>query len=185
MRNVHIKIYVSTAIILISLFVILPLIIIKQFNFNPPTPKVKHGEFPFRLVYEIAGEQKVIEDVIVCDFDGFEWRGESGKDRKWKSSFKSKNERITLLDLRPVNEKNEWDQTVLELYFYWGNAEYYMGDEVRTARNEQSMDEISYMYQDKNGKTGFSAINADVAYEKYKIRLISWEAAPPIKNSFN
>ena len=26
---------------------------------NPPEPEVKYGEFPFKLVYEVDGEQKL------------------------------------------------------------------------------------------------------------------------------
>ena len=38
---------------------------------DPPMPEITYGEFPFRLVYELNGEQIVIEDIIICEFDGF------------------------------------------------------------------------------------------------------------------
>ena len=37
---------------------------------NPPTPEITYGEFPFRLEYRIADEVYVVEDVIVCEYDG-------------------------------------------------------------------------------------------------------------------
>ena len=37
----------------------------------PSKPKVEHGEFSFRLVYEYKGEQVTITDTIVCDYDGY------------------------------------------------------------------------------------------------------------------
>lgn len=98
------------------------------FNPNPPAPDITYGEFPFRLVYEIDGETKVIEDTVICEFDGFKNMGSAGNKRVWKSQLKSGKEHITLLDLRPLQEIDEYGHTVLELTFYWGNAEYYMGD---------------------------------------------------------
>lgn len=155
-----------------------------NFLISVPKPEITYGEFPFKLTYELNGEIKTIEDTIICEFDGFEVLGEAGKYRKWKTSLKSGNERLTLLDLRPSKEVNEFGQTILELYFYYGNAEYYMGDTGDRQRDAQGLDRVSYHYQNKDGTTGGSSYKADVSYEKYKIRLISWEAAPPIQNSF-
>lgn len=150
---------------------------------NPPMPEVTYGEFPFRLTYELDGETKLIEDTIICEFDGFTVEGENGKYRKWKTYLKSGNERITLLDVRQLGEKDDFNNTILELFFSYGNAEYYMGDKYRCSKAEIST-YIEYMYQTVDGRIGFSAFFADKAYEKYKIKLISWEVAPPIQNSF-
>lgn len=99
--------------------------------------------------------------------------------------MKSGNERLTLLDLQPLGEVNEFGQTMLGLYFYYGNAEYYMDDiDDNSKRSAQGLNRISYHYQNKDGTTGGSSYKADVAYEKYKIRLISWECTPPIENKF-
>lgn len=155
-----------------------------NFLISVPRPEITYGEFPVKLTYELNGEIKTIEDTVICEFDGFEVIGEAGKYRKWKTSLKSGNERLTLLDLRSLDEVNEFGQTMLELYFYYGNAEYYMGDTGDRQRAAQGLDRVSYHYQNKDGTTGGSGYKADVAYEKYKIRLISWEAAPPIQNSF-
>ena len=35
-----------------------------------PEPKIKYGEFPFVLTYEVDGEIRVIEDTIVCEYEG-------------------------------------------------------------------------------------------------------------------
>lgn len=150
-----------------------------------PKPEVTYGEFPFKLTYELNGEIKTIEDTIVCEFDGFEVVGESGKYRRWKEYLKSGKEQLTLLDLRPLKEINEFGQTMLELYFFYGTAAYYMGDESSPyARSGQKLDYVSYKYQTVDGIVGGSGYNADVAWEKYKIKIISWEVAPPIQNIF-
>lgn len=153
------------------------------FNPNPPKPEITYGEFPCRITYELNGEKKVIEDVIICEFDGFDNLGSGGKYRKWKSYLKSGNENMTLLDLRPLNEKNEFGHTMLEFFFSYGNAEYYMGDTQRQSVPHIA-DYVEYKYRTEDGSIGGSAYKADEAYEKYKIRLISWEASPLIENVF-
>ena len=148
-----------------------------------PKPEIPYGEFPFRLTYELNGEIKVIEDTIICEFDGFKVEGESGKYRKWKTRLKSGRERITLLDVRQLGEMDDFNRTILELFFSYGNGEYYMGDEYRRSEAKIST-YVEYMYQNIDGTTGGSAFSAEEAYEKYKIKLISWEPALPIQNSF-
>ena len=152
---------------------------------NPPKPEITYGEFPFKLTYELDGETKVIEDTLICEFDGFRIVGEAGTYRQWKSYLKSGSEEITLLDLRPLEEINEFGQTMLELFFYWGNAEYYMGDNFDGRwKDAQDFNWVDYKYQDVDGSIGGSAYKAEVAWEKYKIKLISWEVSDPIVNSF-
>ena len=152
---------------------------------EPPEPQIKYGEFPFRLTYELNGETKLIEDVIVCQFDGFINMGTVGKDIKWKTNLKSGKEELTLLDLSLLNIENELEQTMLELYFYYGAGAYYMGDtENPYSRKAQNFDWIDYKYLNKDGEIGYSGYKAEEAYKKYGIRLISWECAPPIENHF-
>ncbi len=155
-----------------------------NFLISVPKPEITYGEFPFKLTYELNGEIKTIEDIVICEFDGFEVIGEAGKYRKWKTSLKSGNERVTLLDLRPLKEVNEFGQRMLEMFFSYGSGEYYMGDEQRYSLKPEIRDYIEYEYKNADGTTGGSSYKADVAYEKYKIRLISWDTAPPIQNNF-
>ena len=153
---------------------------------NPPEPEIKYREFECELVYEIEGEITVIKDVIVCEFDGYKTRGAAGKRRQWKTYLKSGRERLTLLNLNSQNEINMFGQKLLELYFYYGNAEYYMGDEDEyRRRKEQEMDHINYLYQTNEGIIGSSSYSADEVWNKYSIRLISWECMPPIENTFH
>ena len=153
-----------------------------------PRPTVTYGEFPFRLEYEVNGNTKVIEDIIICEFDGFEVWGESGKYRKWKTYLKSGTDkscsgRITLLNMRNLNEKDDFGNTILEFFFSYGNAEYLMGEEWHKSKAEIHS-YIEFLYQNEDGMVCGSSYNADIAYERFKIRLISWECAPPIENKF-
>lgn len=186
------KVFLIIGIVILSLIILVGafyfLIIsgaIFSFGSNPPTPEITYGEFPFKLTYELNGETKIIEDTVICEFDGFYSLGSAGKYRKWKSHLKSGNERVTLLDLRPLGETNEFGQTMLELFFFYGNAEYYMDDELGGKKRAGGISTwVDYLYETADGTTGGSAFNADAAYEKYKINLISWEPSPPIQNNF-
>lgn len=174
----------ATVIIVVSAIAIIGFIIYFSTSSDMPKPEVKYGEFPCKLVYELNGKQETIEDIIVCEFNGYKLIGENGRYRQWKTHLKSGNERLTLLDLRSSKEVNEFEQTMLELYFYYGNAEYYMNDIGDRQRNAQELDRVSYHYQTTDGTIGGSSLKAEEAYEKYKIKLISWEAALPIENTF-
>jgi hypothetical protein len=55
------------------------------FSPNPPLPEIRYGEFPFRLEYEINGERFIMEDTVVCEFDGIGVDGGRGKYLKWKT----------------------------------------------------------------------------------------------------
>ena len=140
-----------------------------------PIPTVTYGEFSCRLEYELDGETKVIEDVIICKYAPFNNRG------LWKQSLKSGDEHMTLLDLRPLNIITETGNQLLELYFAYGSAEYYMenGD-----GRDALLDMIGVIYVTPDGIVGGSGYTPEEAWEEYKIRLISWESDPPIENSF-
>ena len=178
---------VGFLIIAASVFAFIFYIMFGGLNFliHVPEPQIKYGEFPFKLTYEIDGNVKVIEDVIVCEFDGYKVRGEAGKYRKWKSSLKSGNERITLMDLSDTGEKNEFGKSMLELYFYWGTADYYMSDDgTGKARTSQDLTEVCYISKGEKGVISHSSISAQEAWERYKIKLIKWECSEPIENKF-
>ena len=175
------KILITTSIVIFALLFYVVIMFIAAFggfNFllHVPKPEITYGEFPCVLTYEVDGEIKVIEDVVVCEFDGFEAASEAGKYRKWKTYLKSGKDDMTLLDLRALNEENEFGHTMLEFFFSYGNAEYYMGDfDDGRAKKEQDFKWVEYKYKNDEGGIGGSAYKADEAYEKYKIRLISWE----------
>lgn len=183
---VVIGIIIATVIILIGILYLFVLSgAIFMFNSNPPAPEVTYGEFPFRLVYEIDGETKVIEDTIICEFDGFVNHGSAGNYRKWKSYVKTTGKsEVTLYDLRSNGEFTEWGNQVLELCFDPGSGEYYMGDSSGRQSRGSLGQWVDYLYLTPEGKMGYSAFELNEAWEKYKIRFVSWECAPPIENSF-
>ena len=147
---------------------------------NPGKPEVTYGEFPIKITYEVNGEVKVIEDTVICEFDGFELREGSGKYRKWKSSLKSGNSSLAFL---PV----EQDGLTVEVGIFRGFPNYYMGDfEQSKEEYESSMADDryrGYFLWEKDGQTGYPITEEEV-WEKYKLKILDVQYSSPIENSF-
>ena len=151
---------------------------------NPPKPEITYGEFPFTLTYELDGEIKTMEDTLICEYDGVEWTNSGSKERKWKYRFKSGREEIILIDFSDKDEIHELGYKMLNLYFFCGSPEYYMGETENFRRHPEDMKMIHYHYQTKEGKIGGSAYSLDEAFEKYKVKIIDWKITEPIENKF-
>ncbi|MGG1442474.1 hypothetical protein ABE354_10515 [Brevibacillus laterosporus] len=153
---------------------------------NPTKPEITSGEFPFRLVYMINGETKVIEDTLICEYDGIEMDEGHGKYRKWKERLASGNQKILLLNADGASGIAFSNNKTLSQVIYYdpGPAWYYMGEYERGNRYKHGFPNASFseQYQDGSGANGI--IQADELLEKYNIKLISWDYTQPIKNSF-
>lgn len=166
-------------------YFMLPWIMITMYSGSVSVPDITYGEFPFKLVYELNGKNISIEDTIICKYDGTISMGAGGTKHKWKLWFKSGREQITLLDLNQSMNIDRWGHHILEILYYPGNAEYYMDDELEyDKRQGDTADSLSYMFKTEDGSIGFSAFSADELWQKYKIRLISWNVAKPIQNNW-
>jgi hypothetical protein len=140
---------------------------------NPPSPDIKYGEFPFRLEYEINGERKVIEDTLICEYDGIGSDEAQGKYRTWKRRLASGNERITLQKISDTKE----------IFYTPGRAEYYMGDLKYSGKYVHSFPN-AVIFEKEGRMTSNRFIDADQLVEQYNIKLISWDYTQPIKNTF-
>lgn len=140
---------------------------------NPPRPEIKYGEFPFRLEYEINGQQKAIEDILICEFNGFGVDEGRGKYRKWTEKLASGEEMLILLK---VNDS-------MVISFHPGSAAYYMGDLEMSKNGGSSFPNALYDERD-GGITTSGIIEADELLSQYNIKLISWDYTPPISNDF-
>ncbi len=169
------KILLTVAWGALGVFVVPPIVvwiiffIVTLLSPNPPKPKVKYGEFPFKIEYEINGEKKLIKDSVICEFDGIEWNESRGKFRKWKWHLKSGNS-TDLVIFSKIN-------STFHIYYYVGSPEYYMGD---VNKNEQY---ALYSPGFWNNGDGRYLDNRDLT--KYGIKLINWEYSSPIVNKFN
>lgn len=147
---------------------------------NPPEPEITYGEFPISITYEINGEIKLIEDIIVCEFDGYKNMGTAGKRRVWKSRLKSGNERLILLRV-------EESDLTFEITSTWGLPEYYMGDFRQSVEEyERAMKDDRYLgyVQWEDGVQTGSSIPKEEAWEKYHIKIINQDYSSPIENTF-
>ena len=59
---------------------------------RPSTPDIKHGEFPFELVYEYNNEQFTIQETIICDYQGISYAVDGGNYRDWDCYITNNNE---------------------------------------------------------------------------------------------
>ena len=153
------------------------------FTSNPQKPEITYGEFPISITYEVDGEVFVIEDTEICEFDGFELRGEAGKYRKWKSRLKSGNTSLTLLRIEEEN-------LIVEIGTSGGLPEYYMGDfqygQSREDYERVMADDryLGYVQWENSIQTG-SSITKEEVWEKYKLKILDVQFSPPIENTFD
>ena len=136
---------------------------------TPPRPEIKYGEFPFRLEYEINGQVVVVEDTIICKYKGVGYGISINKKYlKWESCLASGKEipwdkQVSLL----IDEANQ-------IYLYLREASYYLG--AQDDDNEWSPVAWSPLI--------IGIISTDELWDKYNIRIISFEPSPPIENTF-
>lgn len=146
---------------------------------DPPKPEITYSEFPFQLEYEFNGDTFKVQDIFICEFDGYDFSTASGeKYRKWKGYFKSGNTRITLI------KKENLEIYCFSVAEHWGSmAGRYMGDPDYSGRIYDNPPSIFYT-DNFEEKVIDELVKDDEVWEKYKLRLISWEIAPPIQNTF-
>jgi len=141
------------------------------FSSREARPEITHGEFPFRVEYELDGEIHIIEDILIVEFRGFVFSaGSMTRERSWKSHLASR-------------ENNNANTSILfegteNLVFFPGSAGYYMEEfhgNTLTGRPHVSLDFTTrrYLLED-----------ASELLAEYGITLVSWEISEPIVNNF-
>lgn len=152
---------------------------------NPPRPEITYGEFPFHLEYEINENRKVIQDTIICEYNGVGMNEGQGKYRKWKDHLASGKERLVLLEVdNPVALMSDSKVVKQEIDYPTGSARYYMGDMKEDEEFNQSFPDAVFFEKYEDGGTSSGIIQANELLKKYNIKLISWDSTPPIKNNF-
>jgi hypothetical protein len=155
---------------------------------KPPAPQVTYGEFPFRLEYEIDGKGIVVEDTVICEYDGIGWNEGVGKHRKWKSSLSDGKEYIVLVEGKNAVPVREWKSDEIavyqEIFFNPGVAGYYMGDTEQAKIYSTTFPDASYFEKYEDGSSMSGIISAKELLDRFKIKLLSWDHSQPIENSF-
>ena len=151
---------------------------------RPPSTKNTYGEFPFRIVYEIAGEQVEIEDVLICEFAG---RGYAtkGKALIWNERLENDESDERLIRyLNLYRGLGNWDwqwACVIKLhdgieigrsggsiYLDIGTSPYYLGYNIKEG------------YKPGTVLSANNVINEEDLFEKYEIKIIELVFSEPM-----
>lgn len=153
----------------------------------PATPVNKYGEFPFRVIYEINGEQIVIDDVLICKYAGRGMDTGSGNYLVWNEDLASGKKlgygalwlifgqttpwrdgcSIKLIDNVDVGKGLQGG-----IYIDIGNAQYYLG----YYKSEKYSPGIVF-----NNTSGY--VSADTLMEKYGVRIMEVEFPRPLEGN--
>ena len=130
----------------------------------PPRPEVEYAEFPFEIVYTIDDEEFTVNDIYVCEFEGFKSNETGDKKRDWKGYIKSTGDFNVVL----IEDGN------LEIRCDIGSPRYYMSDP------EYGTEEHTpYIYVN-----GTIPEKIDEIIEQYNVELVSWNLSEPIENEY-
>lgn len=141
---------------------------------EPAKPEIVREEFSFLLIYKINGEKKVIEDTLICEFDGIGVDEGRGKYRKWKSKLASGNTNIILWE-KKGNVKQQ-------IFYNYEPPGYYMGDPYYKDGNKSNYSDVVLKKESSDIDEEF--ISEKKLLQKYNIEIISWDCEEPIKNVF-
>lgn len=139
---------------------------------DPPKPEITYAEFPFEVVYELDGETVTVNDIYVCEFDGFGWNEAVGKHREWKGYIKSTGAKELVLH----------DNGDLKFAVSVGSPEYYMDDP--DCAYSENVPKIYYIKQHASGGISSGLFDEEKMLQQYKLKLVSWTFSKPIQNSF-
>ncbi len=153
-------------------------------------PQITDGEFPFVLEYEIDGERYLIEDTVVCSFDGYDPTNPFTMfpQREWEESLKSGNEDdfgIVLMELEENTESVFVDGRINyehKVFLEYGGAAYYMGDADGFFYKEPSI--RYYEEHDEKPDVSFTTLTNEQLEEYFGIKIIRFEFSEPIENKF-
>ncbi len=145
---------------------------------SPLKPVITYGEFPFRLVYELNDERIIIEDTIVCEYDGINMDAGQGKYRKWKAKFSSNGKEVTYLGIVLLEDDEK------TIYMYVGSPDYYMGDWMNLRLDTPEINDFKNVITMIPSEGYGDIIDEKNLLEKYSINIIEWAHASPIVNDF-
>lgn len=156
-----------------------------------PTPLIKNGEFPFVLEYELEGQRYIIEDTVVCSFDGHDLSNPFpivDYARSWEASLKSGDESKRLLIEFAPNTESVFVKgrinTESRVILFYGSGGYYLGD----PEHEDRYPYINYVEQyeesENASRVEFKELSVQELEDYFGIKLIRFEFSKPIKNTF-
>jgi len=156
-------------------------------SYDQLPPKIKHGEFPFKVKYELNGKIYEINDTVVCDFNGFDSSSGLGNLRTWEEHLKSGSDRFTIIlneNVHSVFESGRVNKSS-EVYFDYGDGEYYMGDADSAIHSSPHFCYVEFY--EKSPKVSYvdaTPFTKEQLQNYFGIKIIEWTFSKPIKNTF-
>ena len=135
---------------------------------RPGKPKIKHGEFPFELVYEYNGQQFTVNETIICDYEGISFFLEGGNSREWNCYITNNDDYG-----RYYLDETKHPTLYIQMPLY---AEYYMG--ALDVGVEYATPYI-FFTDNSTGTTYYEQDLMDVVGAK----IISWELSSPLEGN--
>ena len=154
-------------------------------------PEITTQEFPFYVEYSVNGEVFVIEDTIICDFNGLiKGRGHNTSMRRdWSQKLKSTNNTDTRVVIIKEGSKesifsdriNSSSRICLSL----GGAEYYMG-EPKYDKIEKPCFYYEEYFRHRTGPltSECTILTEEQLKEFFNIEIIQFSFSPPVENTF-
>ncbi len=138
-----------------------------------PAPEIKEGKFDVSVTYEINGEEKTLDLVYVCAYDGVDWTMEGVSYRAWNGHFEGYGDG----DVIEISQTEDGAKIALCILIY---PEYFMGEpDFGHFAPFTLINVISY-------EDGVEMIEDDqeLIAEEYGVRAIDIKFDEPIQNSF-
>ena len=156
-----------------------------------PAPKITEGNFPFVLEYELDGQRYLIEDTVVCTFAGYDLSNPFPfypYSRTWYESLESGKEEQRLIIEFDENTESELvpgriNQESRVILFYGGGG-YYLGDPNDRDRGPCINYVEHYQTGPKEHTREVTALSHEQLQALFGIKVIRFEFASPIENSF-
>lgn len=154
-------------------------------------PQMTEGEFPFVFEYELNGQRYLIEDTVVCKFDGYDLSNPFpfiSYSRMWLTSLKSgEAEKCIIIEFDENTESAlVSDRVNIEsrVHLFLGAGGYYLGDPEDADRGPK----IRYTEKYRTGAKESTVTGTDLSYEQleelFGIKVIRFEFSSPIDNTF-
>ena len=155
------------------IFVVILTVVLSMFIAKMPIPEIKEGRFDFSVTYEINGEEKTYSGVYVCEYDGA-YKTLAGKGIDWKGYVENGEEKCVI----PI-QTNEDGIIYIDLYFV---PEYFMGDPDAILYDVPAPALYMIYHNDNPDESSYATEEEVIA--NYGIRIISYDYADPIENTF-
>ena len=139
-----------------------------------PVPEVKEGRFDFSVTYEVNGEEKSYSGVYVCKYDGV-YTTLVGSGRMWDGYIEN-GDIYSVIKIQTIGEFDICIDMDFDPDYFMSEPDYYEG------KPEPYL--YAHSYDSETDSYTFVTDPIEI-FEKYSIKLISYDFAEPIENSFN